>query len=369
MSEKVVLRPFENGDLDAVIEMTTRVLSSKRSHEDARKIWNWQFDNNPYASKDIPYAWVLDHDGKIVGSTGQVAFPMKVGSETVIAYANSAFAVKEEYRTYGVTLASKFWRNGEIPFLVATTANEVASRVDQAFGAQELAMGKNSWIRVGRLGNLVQEFLDRQNGRLLRMVRRSRLPSFVLAFVNILCDIANELSFVKLFEKKIQVERITEFGSEFDELWSEVSAHYDALSVRDSKYLNWRYVDYPLEKPYVFAAYDSDTLRGFAAIAVRPSGGVISALILELFTRPGDRPIQQALLRTALKCAFRHKADVVTSRTFPAEIGRFLKKNLFLAKKTSYSSYLFKDNASVLSDLPGNEDQWFVSPGDPDASF
>ena len=118
MSEEITIRPFRNEDLDSVIELERKVFGSIRSHEEVVRLWAWKVDGNPFSLSHIPCAWVLEQGGRIIGFEGQIAVPLKLGDKVVTAYSRSSFAVEEGHRGYGygAKLASKFWRNREIPF-------------------------------------------------------------------------------------------------------------------------------------------------------------------------------------------------------------------------------------------------------------
>jgi hypothetical protein len=367
LADEVTLRPFRDDDLDGVIALITGTLNSIYSSEELRRIWKWKFSENPFSLKQAPHAIVLEHGGRIVGNTGQVAIPIKLGEKLVTGYANSDFAVEEGYRTYGLRLASRFWRNTEVPFLLATSANEVACAVDKVFGARELISARTRWFKVRHPLRVLGALNRQKNGA----VGKSFTDNLWLLPVSGLRSLVGApRGFIKVSGDGLEVKEVSEFGQEFDELWEEVSHHYPVAVVRNSRYLSWRYAQYPLGKPYMYAAYRGGKLHGFTVVQV--SGRLVDiaikqACITELFTRPGDRVAQRRLLKAALACAKNEDVDVVQALGFAPEVCKLLEENLFLRTKTRWSPYLYKNNGGAIASV--SEEDWFVSLGDGDAVF
>jgi len=362
MSEQVILRAFRDGDLDDVIELRTKVLHSKLSHTREKKLWYWKFNSNPFSSSRIPHAWVLEHEGKIVGSIEQVAVPMKVGEKIVIGYIGCDFAVQEKYRPYGVILANKFWRNRKIPFSMVTTTGEGVSDIHKVFGAKELMLGRYSWFRIVHSKNILRKLLDCRSGVIWKILSNGWLLSTISGLLDLVFKMKNG---TKTYRRKLRIEKTDEFDSEFDKLWRSVSSHYDILIVRNSKYLRWRYIDYPFERPQIFSAHDdAGNMRGFAVVQVSVSDAMTHAGIMELFTEPSDKVAQKELLQAVLTCANKHKVDIILAGSLPLQVCRLLKRNLFWRRKTMHSKYLFKTDEVTSFHGSKREGNWFVSRGD-----
>lgn len=366
-SDEVTLRPFRDDDLDGVIALIMSTLNSIYSAEELRRIWEWKFNENPFSSGQTPYAIVLEHRGRIVGNTGQVAVPIKLGGKVVTGFANSDFAVDEGYRTYGLRLANRFWRNTEAPFLIATSANEAACRVDKAFGARELILARTRWFKV-RHPLRVLGALNRQKKGTVSKSFTNNLWLLPVSGFNALLGMLSSL--LKVSRNELEVKEVSEFGREFDRLWEEVSRYYPVTIVRNSQYLNWRYHQYPLRKPHIFAAYNKGKLQGFTVVQVSRrlvDIAIKQACITELFTGPGDRTTQRQLLKAALACAKMEDVDIVQALGFTPEVCRLLRENLFLKLKTRWSPYLYKNNSAAAASV--SEEDWFISLGDGDAVY
>ena len=63
----------------------------------------------------------------------------------------------------------------------------------------------------------------------------------------------------------IAIEKITEFGPDFDGLWATVSTVAENILVRDHAFLSWRFVQAPTRRYDLFAARSSGRLLGYLA--------------------------------------------------------------------------------------------------------
>jgi hypothetical protein len=77
--------------------------------------------------------------------------------------------------------------------------------------------------------------------------------------------------------------KVTRFDGEFDELWHRTSREYGVMTVRDSRYLNWRFMDTPSGRFQVLGLRSRGTLVGYVAYEVDAWG---SGWIADLFCRP-----------------------------------------------------------------------------------
>jgi GNAT superfamily N-acetyltransferase len=77
--------------------------------------------------------------------------------------------------------------------------------------------------------------------------------------------------------------RVTRFDDEFDDLWNRTSGQFGVMTVRDSRYLNWRFIDSPSGRFKVIGLRSRGTLVGYVAYEVDAWG---SGWIADLFCRP-----------------------------------------------------------------------------------
>jgi hypothetical protein len=87
------------------------------------------------------------------------------------------------------------------------------------------------------------------------------------------------------------LEPVERFDSEFDRLFEQCATGYRILGVRDSEYLNWRYLAAPHRRYFPFAARSSGKLIGIAVLEVFRD----RAKIIDLFTFSQDEYLDGVL--------------------------------------------------------------------------
>ena len=96
--------------------------------------------------------------------------------------------------------------------------------------------------------------------------------------------------------KHLSVFRVDRFDREFDDLWIRTAQQYGVLAVRDSRYLNWRFMDPPTGAFQVLGLRTQGELVGYIAFEVDAQG---NGWIADLFGLPNPE-IVAALLRASL---------------------------------------------------------------------
>jgi hypothetical protein len=70
----------------------------------------------------------------------------------------------------------------------------------------------------------------------------------------------------------LSVFPIPRFDAEFDGLWERHATRFGALTVRDSRYLNWRFVDAPSGRYQAIGVRSRGALAGYVAFEMDESG-------------------------------------------------------------------------------------------------
>lgn len=115
----------------------------------------------------------------------------------------------------------------------------------------------------------------------------------------------------------LRIERLERFGAETDELWARTKGDFAGALVRDSKFLNWRYVDHP--GPFkIWLARRGGEAAGYLVSfqnRAEPLGWV-----LDLYTGKDDREASAALLSQAARAMLSDGMRAIYSWTVrPAE--------------------------------------------------
>ena len=156
---------------------------------------------------------------------------------------------------------------------------------------------------------------------------------------------------------------VDRFGSEFDELWHRTSAKFGVLTVRDSRYLNWRFIDSPSGSYRVIGLRSRGTLIGYVAFEVDGGG---TGSIADLFGSPEPEVIG-ALLSISLSTMLAAgclKASLWTAAE--SELFAIVKRFGFIPRDDSFpmAVHVFQDGPEAAAALEGR--QWLAWFGDRD---
>jgi GNAT superfamily N-acetyltransferase len=157
--------------------------------------------------------------------------------------------------------------------------------------------------------------------------------------------------------------RVERFDSEFDELWRRTSAQFGVLTVRDSRYLNWRFIDSPSGRYQVIGLRSRGTLIGYVAFEIDDRG---TGSIADLFGSP-DSDVIGALLSVSLSrmlAAGCLKASLWTAAE--SELFAVVKRFGFIPRDDSFpmAVHVFQDGPEAAAALDGR--QWLAWFGDRD---
>jgi GNAT superfamily N-acetyltransferase len=115
------------------------------------------------------------------------------------------------------------------------------------------------------------------------------------------------------------LERVERFGSEFDAFFASVEDQFDAIVVRDSTYLNWKFVDKPFTPYERWAARDADgKLAGYVVFRVIEQDGELSGKVLDVLADPRSDAFSALVSKALDEMRPQGVAEVPIACTLPA---------------------------------------------------
>ena len=263
-----------------------KALIAKMSPGDVEARYEWLYETNPHGRA---MTWVaIDREtGETAGCTS--IFPRRVrvaGCERMGSIGGDCF-VEPRFRRMGLATAlhrASFsaMREQGIDFMYGPPVVNNLSALVKA--GSQVVTGYRRWVRL-------------LTGRGAYRAAFSRVPSkFEARLADLPVMVFDHLT--RIDARDFSLERVTEFGEEFDDMFDRAAAKYEIACARDREYLAWRYLASPhrLQVPY----------------AVRRSGEVVGLLVLEtngekaavidLFTLAEPNLIDAAL-QLAIGCA------------------------------------------------------------------
>ncbi|HZQ06707.1 MAG TPA: GNAT family N-acetyltransferase [Anaerolineae bacterium] len=270
------IRPYEAGDEEAI-----RMLHEICHHKSwSLAQWRWQIRTLPTWWEN---EWVAVAEGQIIGHYAVTPVRFKLNEQEVIVAHGSDAMTHPSYRRQGVLSAlggrvNAVWGK-HVPFQFGFP--------HEGWGSTRVRLGWQPLIRLTWMKFLLQpaSFVARKSG-----LAHSRAARWF------------DRQFAPVRERKhandIEVNRVICAGAEFDALWEWLQNEYRVLAVRDSAWVQWRYLDMPEAEQGVLLAREGETPRGYLAYHIRRDEDKSWAVIRDCFTAPRDEPVVRALLHT-----------------------------------------------------------------------
>jgi hypothetical protein len=219
-------RAYEKGDEYKIVELSKQAFNDRNMGLD---YWKWRFEDN--IEEKIRVELMFDHD-QLVGH--YAVSPVKISSNdkfVLTALSNNAMTHPD------------YWRKG-----IFTT---LARSLHQRIANEDLDFVWSFPVNQASYNG----FVHKLNWHEIR-----NIPTLIMRPEN--------LKHPDLSHTKYKVEAINYFDASFDDLWerlrNEFANHFRYFVVRDSKYLNWRYVDNPKYQYKIFIIRESDSCLGYA---------------------------------------------------------------------------------------------------------
>ena len=326
MYSEFEVRPYESGDERDILKLFKIVFKRDMTIN----FWRWRFIEGPFG-KGIIY---LAFDGDIL--TGHYAvFPtlIKIKREIVKAVFSMTTMTHPNYRGKGIftTLANavyeEAYRKGYK--LVFGFPNE------NSFGA---FVNKLGWKGFGRINLYVLSF---------NLTKFHRLEG------NLRC----------------KIKQVYSFDDNINKLWESVKDELRISVPRISRYLNWRFVENPEEKYFLFLVNTSDHLEGYFVLKkyTNPNNGEKYGHIIDFLFE------DYSYFENVLFYSYNFfKETGVSKVTF--WINESIANNLQLAKlgvkkmemERTYFGYKIFDLQSDFGNELENMENWYITMGDSD---
>ena len=198
-------------------------LRSKVYHKEIidREFWEWKYFKCPLA-KNIK-VFVAEHDNEIIGSTSRYPIDLCVENEIHRVYFNVDSMVHPQYRGKGIISELYVLSSKILPLMISkgTTLKMYSVLMKMGF----TAITPNTYLTK------------------------------YLSYPKILI---NKTGVIKLKGKPPDTiihpafQKADRFDAKFDNLVGRTTKHFDIISVKTAKYMNWRYINHPRIRYHVF---------------------------------------------------------------------------------------------------------------------
>ena len=276
-----LIRKATDGDKKSIISFFTPALWKSRGEE----LYKWKYEDNPGGEALKWLAVDSGKDNKIAGVVIMMPWRFKIGSYIYNGTQIVDALTDTQYRGQGIYTAidkQSVMELGEMghPFSFAFP-NEGAISGHRKAGWNELGFSCR-WVKPLKASYILTKIVG---------------DHLISRLVGNLIDIGWKLISKKKFYKpssRYSIKEIKKFDPRFDALWETASGNFQIIAVRDSGYLNWKYLNTPHQKRVIFSIEKEGELGGYVVLEMGEKFGYV----VDIFTLPDPELINQLVAHT-----------------------------------------------------------------------
>jgi predicted N-acetyltransferase YhbS len=340
------IRAYRPGDEDALVALFERVFG--RSVSVAH--WRWKLKQPPSPVENV---WLAVHgDAPIFHYAGiPTRYCLPRGEATAMVSVDTMTAPEFQRRGLLSRVGRHVydaWRAAGVPFVIGLP--------NERWGSRASALG---WEPLFMLQWLVRPLRPEAI-----LARRTRIRA--LARLTPVGALWNGVWNSRLRrDATISVRRVERAGNEFDALWERCGAEAPVSVVRDSAWVNWRYLDVPSRAYRVLLAERAGQPLGYLAYRVEESPGGRAGVIAELYAGRDDAAARRALIRAAIDELRAAGAESAATLAIPdAPLYHDLARAGFLRRRGAFSVQIVPLDPALPMDVLRDPRNWSVAGGD-----
>lgn len=361
------VRPFEPGDEDGLLALYERAFKRPRD----RSHWRWKLLGRKAAFNLLWVAAIRgSSDGpneRIVGHYGGIPIQLKLGHQTFEAVHAVEAMTDPEFRRKGMLTAlgssahSTWAEDGQL--VVTGLPNDQWGTRNRALGY--LPVYPLSWLRFPL-------HMERALAKRESLPIAARTAGYLPALIGSALWRTLGLLGNRMRGGSVTVKLVQDDSTIFDALWDYASGGWTNVQVRDTAWVQWRYLR-AAPSPYkVAVAYSGENDGslipiGYVAFRVIDHGERRNGYIADLFVRRGDIGAAWSLVKFALEHLSNEGAGTVMTLAPPgSELYSAMRKFGFLPTKneTAFSFELVPLSPDVSVESLANPADWHLTGGD-----
>ncbi len=235
----VSIRPYREGDEEAILPMFERIFFTKRTPAH----WRWKYRDNPFGSTRIVQAFADDGEMAAHFAAYPVPFYSSVGAPgSHVVFQGGDTMTNPKHRKIGRGATSVLART-------VTYFNE-----KYCVGRVPFNYGYNTAI--------IRKFGE----RFLNYRYTPFIPYHTLDLTGRRLSASDRL---RRWMSGVSIDRVARVDEEYDLFFERVRDDYGALVERTSRYLQWRYLDCPDNAHHLFSVRRFGTLIGWSVFSER----------------------------------------------------------------------------------------------------
>lgn len=276
------IRPYKSGDEKQILEMDWLLFPdpwNKRNLDN----WHWKYAGNNPAGRSIIY--LMEHEGRIIAHFAVVPYRLRVFGKDILGSHSIGSMVLPEYQGKGL-----------IKFVADRLFKEaVEKKIFFSYGFPNVLAYE-----------LHKKFFNYHDvAQIYTMERQSSLP---------------QQGKDSPSPGSLDFKPIARFDNLSDRLWEKARDSHKISVIRDSAFLNWRYLERPDQKYQAFGAYEGGSLVGYAVLKLYRDDRILKGHIVDILSLPKREDIALFLVEQAVDFFSRNKTDIESAWVTGSEL-------------------------------------------------
>ena len=284
--KSLVCRRLEKMDNEQLSDLQMKVFGRKRDE----KYWDWKYFQNP-AGEHAMYVAVDPESNTIVGEHGTIPMRMRAGEREITSAQGVDIAILQEYQKGG-------------PFfqLHQHATEEASSRAEltYAFSIKKTFRIFTRLLHFKGVCPVCSYIKILDPTPFIRWRIKSKLIAGLCGGLGkMIINLRNQGK--PVVPDGLELYEIQHFDHRFDEFWQGNAEKYDIMIIRDSQYLNWRYIKNPETTYKIFALgeVEGGAIKGYIVLAT-VEGEIKKGYIVDILVeKRGDEWAKMLLLQAA----------------------------------------------------------------------
>lgn len=319
--------------------------------------WRWMFLESASRLGVEPRMWNAFVEGTLVGFTGAIPVKVKVDDAERLTSWFVDTMVLESCRNWGL---------GPMIMMQAREEHNFNLSLGQTKEMRSILL-KLGWQQVAPFQTYVYPL---RPGRMFK----GKFNPIVAGPTGAGLQLRQYAKQVKLQGKTmtLQTRLVDRFESRHDQLWQEVKEAYTCAVVRDSSYLNWKYVDQPGQDYVRMEMFHEGRIVAIAVLLLRDPGDHTSyqyrrAFVVDLVVSPSDSGLVLSVLENIRQQCLQLEADAIVFELINPKLEPLLESYGFMQRAPTrffliYAEDVDEDRKEKLL----SPQSWLVTKGDSD---
>lgn len=319
------------------------------------KMYKWYFDSNPNNIDNKNAVFLLKEEDRIIACDALFPFELMIKDKKYKAAYSIKSMTHPDYSRQGIF---RMMTNNSIKYASEKGIDIVVGLANKAsFGAYK----KFGW-NIHFIRDIYMKVIDIEN-----LLQKRIKIRFLSKFVNKIYRFLNK---VKKSEKDFSVVQYDYVPDIIESYWNEFKDEYNAIGIRDFKYLNFRYNGRKELGYKTFLVNDKEKKLGFLILReVLIDGGkrkIIS--VEEIFSSPFNKEYINFIIKMAIEYCVKVKGEYLVLST--SGYGYYNEEKIKLGfrkipKKNGYNTFISKIlNEDIDFSTIKDSSDWHITQGD-----